>query len=591
MKNKNIVLCSDGTGNKGGYGEDTNVYKTYKAVNVFNVDQYTFYDQGVGTDKSDTSKNKYRTALSGAFGFGFRDNVLHLYHFLARSYIPGDTIYLFGFSRGAATVRAFAGFIHACGLLDVKRKEFYDLPGGAFDDDKFRDKVNEAFACYRSKNKADQQNFKMRYAVQDEDHAPNGDLKIKFVGVWDTVSALGFPKDFSFIWQGIGWVIDETAEKIANIIPCLAHHFYDYELNNSIENAYHALSIDDERQTFHPLVWDETNFKGHVEQVWFAGVHSNVGGGYPRTGLSDVALLWMLSKAQAHGLQFHPDLITAVKDGANIFDKLYDSRDGIALYYRYGPRNLEELCKNANTSQSKLQGPITIHISAYLKIKELSDGYAPDGIPPEFDVVDIDASNLEYPSIVKFHVDAAKNHQLPENKGKPRWATLEDDMKKMIKKRKILYQVFVELTMAIILASGYFWINQPESVTKLNACEINHIQIIQDNVQASEKNIDIKSFIANPFFAYEQNAGVSPSDTRPDFCSAANNRPLKWLADIMRYLTPVYFENFITYVVEVHWWIVVGMLSILFYLNSTRKHYINELDKICRQMCDLLLPR
>ena len=97
---KNIVLCSDGTGNKGGYGEDTNVYKTYKAVDVFNVAQYTFYDQGVGTDKSDTNKNKYRTALAGAFGFGFRDNVLNLYQFLARSYVPGDTIFLFGFSRG-----------------------------------------------------------------------------------------------------------------------------------------------------------------------------------------------------------------------------------------------------------------------------------------------------------------------------------------------------------------------------------------------------------------------------------------------------------------------------------------------------------
>ena len=586
---KNIVLCSDGTGNKGGYGEDTNVYKTYKAVNVYNVDQYTFYDQGVGTDKSDTSKNKYWTALSGAFGFGFRDNVLHLYHFLARSYDPGDAIYLFGFSRGAATVRAFAGFINACGLIDINRKEFYEQPSGAFDSAKFREKVKEAFDCYRQikKNPQQAQDFKKLYAVKDKNHAPDGDLKIKFIGVWDTVEALGFPKDFSLLWEGIGTV----AEKISSMIPCLEHNFYDVELNNSIENAYHAISIDDERQTFHPLVWDETNFNGYVEQVWFAGVHSNVGGGYPRTGLSDVALLWMLAKAQAHGLQFHPDLITAIQDGANIYDKLYDSRDGIALYYRYGPRNLVELCKN------KLKGNIAIHHSAYNKIIEFSEGYAPDGIPSHFDVVDIDPDKPAS-SIIKFHVDAVKNQQKPENTNKPTWATLTAEMNKVIGARKILYRIFVELTMAIILVAGIFWVNPPESVTEFNSCEVKRIQIMQIKTQANQEACDIKSIAVNPFLAFEQNAeSLTESDDfkkcssviKPDFCVKNNNPLLKSLADIMRYLTPAYFENFITYVVEVHWWILVGMLSTLFYLNNTRKGYINKLDKICRQMSDLLL--
>ena len=87
------------------------------------------------------------------------------------------------------------------------------------------------------------------------------------------------------------------------------------------------------------------SFNGYVEQVWFAGVHSNVGGGYPRTGLSDVALQWMLTKAQAHGLVLYRDQITAIEDSANTYDKLYDSRDGFAMYYRYGPRNLVELCE------------------------------------------------------------------------------------------------------------------------------------------------------------------------------------------------------------------------------------------------------
>lgn len=562
---KNIVLCSDGTGNKGGYGEDSNVYKTYKAVDV-RVNQYTFYDQGVGTDKSDASKNKYKTALSGAFGIGFRANVLHLYHFLARSYDPGDAIFLFGFSRGAATVRAFAGFINACGLLDRT------LPAvqtnGVFDSDKFQDLVNQAFECYKSKDKSSQHEFKNKYAVKDDIYAPNGNLTIKFVGVWDTVSALGFPKDFSIIVQCFFAALDKITDKI----PFWAHNFYDYKLNNSIQNAYHALSIDDERTTFHPLIWDEKNFSGYVEQVWFAGVHSNVGGGYPRTGLSDVALQWILTKAAAHGLVFHKDHITAIEDSANVYDKLYDSRDGVAIYYRYGPRDLEKLC------DGKLKGNIAIHRSAYKKIKEFSEAYAPDGIPSNFDVIDIDPVN-PVSSIVDRHVKAAQ----------PAWSNLETEMNKVIETRKNLYRVFVELTMAIIIVSGLFWVKPPESVTELNPCAIEHVQIIQTQPQTNQKEPNLKSFIANLFFAYEQTSGLIPdSDTSPAFCQKANNRPLKWLADIIRYVTPAYFENFITYVVEVHWWILAGMLSTLFYMSNVRKLCINKLDKICREMSDLL---
>ncbi|MDD2660347.1 MAG: DUF2235 domain-containing protein, partial [Methylococcales bacterium] len=220
---KNIVLCSDGTGNQGGYGKDSNVYKTYKAVDNNNPDifQYTFYDQGVGTNKSDNSKNKYMTALSGAFGFGFSKNVLDLYHFLARSYDTGDAIFLFGFSRGAATVRAFAGFINACGLLDRNHPSV--KTNGIFDSGKFQEQVNKAFECYKSKDKNAQQNFKNQYAITDNTYAPDGNLKIKFIGVWDTVSALGFPKDFSFLFQYFFSALD----KITDRFPPWAHSFYD----------------------------------------------------------------------------------------------------------------------------------------------------------------------------------------------------------------------------------------------------------------------------------------------------------------------------------------------------------------------------
>jgi len=589
---KNIVLCSDGTGNSGGYGADSNVYKTYKAVDVNTLGQYTFYGQGIGTEKSVNSKNKYWTAVSGAFGFGFRDNVLNLYHFLARTYVPGDAIFLFGFSRGAATVRALTGFINACGLLDTKHKSVQTDDN--FDPELFQKKVEEAFDLYRKRdeNEPERLIFKKEYAVHHNDHAPDGNLKIKFIGVWDTVSALGFPRNFSKYSK---WFFD-LVECLIELVPCWAYKFYDYKLNNSIENAYHALSIDDERKSFLPMVWNEyqkvcpynkpdnkpekKHFDGHVEQVWFAGVHSNVGGGYPRTGLSDVALQWMLTKATAHGLVFHPDHITAIQNSANIYDKLYDSRDGIGIYYRYGPRDLTALC------DGQLKGKIAIHISAYKKIKEKSDTYAPDGIPGEFDVVEYDPADKAF-SIVECQVSVAN---LPDP-AKKEWAEQETKMKEIIKKRKMLYCTVVLLTVVILLVSGYFWGHPPESVTELNACEVKHIQIVQS--PANEKASDIKTLAANPFYVYEQNASLtSNSNATPDFCKKANNRSLKGFADILRYLTPVYFENFITLVVEAYWWIFFGiMIPILVVLFNWRKKLINDLDKVCRKMCDLLPDR
>lgn len=529
MATKNIVLCSDGTGNKGGYGTDSNVYKTYKAVDVTsgNAHQFTFYDQGVGTDKSDTSKNKYLTALSGAFGFGFQKNVLHLYHFLARCYQPGDKIFLFGFSRGAATVRAFAGFLNACGLIDKKQ---FESPDGSIDQDKLLKLVNQAMDCYRSKDPDRQLKFKQQHAFADDTHAPGGNLQIHFVGVWDTVSALGFPKDFSVLLQGFGRGMDWLTDHL----PWWQHSFYDYGLNNSIQNAYHALAIDDERETFHPLVWDERNYANYVEQVWFAGVHSNVGGGYPRTGMSDVALVWMLEKAIAHGLVVYPDMLATYREGANVYDKLYDSRDGVAVYYRYGPRNLLELSQDSETGKSLLKdnAGIAVHRSAFRKILETSEAYAPDGLPAQFTVVDhtFDAANpgsAARSSIVE-SVDV-------NAKSATGWQTLTDQANQLIKARKHLYTWFSELTMTIILAAWFLWVSPPDSVTGLKSC------------------------------------GLTGS-----------------ISDFLRYVTPVFFENFIRYVIEVHWWISALMLAVLVYLYIRRNRLLNELDQICQKLASLM---
>jgi len=516
---KNIVLCSDGTGNKGGYGEDTNVYKIYKAVNIQDARdaaggpqaQITFYDQGVGTDKSEHNKNKYWRALSGAFGFGFEANVKDLYHFLARSYETGDKVFLFGFSRGGATVRAFAGFVHTCGLLN--REHPAARPDGHFSEQAFKLLVNQAFDCYRthSKNPEKCRQFKAEYGVKDEIHAPSGDLKIHFVGVWDSVSALGFPKDFSV---AVKWVFD-AAERISDRI--FPHSFYKYELNESVENAYQALSIDDERKTFHPMVWNEKDCRGaehHVEQVWFAGVHSNVGGGYPRTGLSDVALDWMMTRAEASGLVFFPEARSDVRQGANGHDKVYDSRDGFAIYYRYGPRDLQEL-------GADLRGPVALHRTAYDKLKDLSDAYAPDGLPASFSVVETDTS-VEPLAITPRDRDA--------------WEKLRREMKGLIQRRSMLYRVFVEVTMAILVIAGILWATEPASIVLLKS-----------------------------------GSGILHS-----------------LAALLSYLTPVYFENFIYAVVVKFPFVFVLMLATLYCMNRMRKTWVNRLHGVCQQMAELL---
>ena len=131
---KNIILCADGTGNKGGYTPSSNVYRIYNAININDNPQIRFYDNGVGTEK-----NKYYRGLAGAFGLGFKSNVIDLYVYLSKNYKPGDQVYLFGFSRGAATVRAFTGFIATCGLIDGRNLDKYEL----------KNRVNDAFDAYK----------------------------------------------------------------------------------------------------------------------------------------------------------------------------------------------------------------------------------------------------------------------------------------------------------------------------------------------------------------------------------------------------------------------------------------------------------
>ena len=383
---RNIILCADGTGNKGGHTPDSNVFKTYNAVDIKDTSrsQITFYDNGVGT-----STNKFFKAISGAVGFGFQDNVKALYAFLAKNYQEGDKVYIFGFSRGAATIRAFNGFVHDCGLI---------VPDNDYDDEKLKGEIKILIKSYlklrykklREKNG---ETFKIENGDASKIEGCNSErikLDIEFVGAWDTVAALGMPKNMDHT----GW-LSKTIDWIFGAIDNIFNFFtryrsYNFELTPNIIRACHALSIDDARTSFWPLVWNEVkakDFKTRVDQVWFSGMHSDVGGGYPRQDMANVALLWMLEQAMndGDGLQLNKRVLQEIRDRANVHDKIHDSRDGFGMFYRYHPRDIEALCRDKN--EQKIVEPIKIHESVISRLYYRTAGYAPLLLPAKFEIV------------------------------------------------------------------------------------------------------------------------------------------------------------------------------------------------------------
>jgi uncharacterized protein (DUF2235 family) len=262
---KRIIFCCDGTWDDS--GKNTNVYKFYKATEV-SADQVPFYDDGVGSDG-----NPIERLTGAAFGFGLYQKIKDAYSKISQVYEQGDSVYLFGFSRGAYTARSLAGMIAVCGL-----------PTKAFSNSV----VDAAFNAYRA-SKDD------RPALLKDWNATCAlfDAKITMVGVWETVGALGIPSVFG------------------GVDPIL-YGFLDTNLHPDVQNAYHAVSIDERRSEFPATLWTSQSPGQTVEQVYFAGVHSDVGGSYPDdpdgTALADVTLTWMMKKAADLKVTFVPSV-------------------------------------------------------------------------------------------------------------------------------------------------------------------------------------------------------------------------------------------------------------------------------------------
>src|SRR5580704_701267 len=284
---RRIAFCADGTWDT--VTNDTNVYRISKAIVAIPGVQYSFYDDGVGADGTPIEK-----LVGAAFGLGLFQKIKDGYSNIASVYEAGDEVFIFGFSRGAYTARSLAGMIAACGLPTKNP------------DTKL---VDTAFQAYRNKD----QRAAILATLGAYDLVP---AKMTMVGVWDTVGSLGIPAIFG------------------GVSPLL-YGFLDTSLNALILNAYHAVSIDERRVEFPATLWTSAPVAGQtIEQVYFCGVHSDVGGGYEPsdadagTALSDITLGWMMHRAKDLGLDIAPAALARYAvplDGKYALDQLHDS--------------------------------------------------------------------------------------------------------------------------------------------------------------------------------------------------------------------------------------------------------------------------
>ncbi|MET9406239.1 DUF2235 domain-containing protein [Streptomyces sp. NPDC002935] len=274
---KRLIICCDGTWNFADQPSKTNVAKVALSVrpgSVAGKEQHVYYHSGVGAMRRERLRG-------GAFGFGLSRNVVDAYRFLVETYEPDDELFLFGFSRGAFTARSLAGLVRNCGI--VRRDH--------------ADRIREAWALYRDRieqpSGAAATLFRRSYARETEIH---------FIGVWDTVGALGVPvPDAPWLQPAANWFNHRWA-------------FHNTDLSRWVKGAFHALAIDEQRSVFRPTLWHQQpgalERGQELKQVWFAGVHCDAGGGYMETGLSDIPLLWMVDQARRFGLEFDADALS-----------------------------------------------------------------------------------------------------------------------------------------------------------------------------------------------------------------------------------------------------------------------------------------
>ena len=405
---RNILLFSDGTGNSSAKVFKTNVWRMYEACDLGPSDkgqvQIAYYDNGVGTQQI-----RALAMLTGIFGIGLKNNVMRLYRFACRNGNANSRFYCFGFSRGAYTIRLVTAMIAKYGLVCYSNEGELEA------------RVRDTFRQFSSDNNPNVAGFvgtvgrrvrdvaiKVKRAIVGprlKDEASYIPAKVEFIGAWDTVAAYGGP--IAEITRGI----DDYIWPLTMPDSCL---------NTNVARARHALAIDDERDAFQPVLWDEVDwdakakrthpddaaqqqeFRDRLKQVWFAGMHADVGGGYPDESLSYVSLLWMMHEAQAAGLVLLDDAVKRYRDQANSLGPIHNSRGGLGAYYRPQPRKIAAFLHpdsgmDLEAATLSLRDPVLgelpkpphglllgcrVHESVVARLYEGTDDYAPAILPP-----------------------------------------------------------------------------------------------------------------------------------------------------------------------------------------------------------------
>ncbi|GAC70256.1 DUF2235 domain-containing protein [Gordonia soli] len=267
---KNIVMCLDGTANQIVVGRNTNVVKLFRAIDFTEGRQLAYYDPGVGTFASTrvwSAPGRFASKMLGrAFGLGLKTNLAEAYTFLMNNWEPEDRIFIFGFSRGAFTARALAGLLHTVG---IPRRSSENLIQYAIGNYAGRGK-------WTDKDQAEVEEFQRtvcRQPTQPDDKLVDSfSVPIAYMGLWDTVNAPGILR------RSLSFANSDTLQ--------------------NVRAGRHAVSIDERRRPYRERLVQTTA----IQEAWFAGVHSDVGGGFTRDALGDISLLWILRGAHAAGI-------------------------------------------------------------------------------------------------------------------------------------------------------------------------------------------------------------------------------------------------------------------------------------------------
>jgi uncharacterized protein (DUF2235 family) len=368
---KNIAVFCDGTWQNLAQANPTNVARLARSVAPRSkktddgaaCEQFVYYDDGVGVGQG--VFNTATRLIGGGLGKGLEDKILHAYEFLCLNYCPGDRIFIFGFSRGAYTARSLGGFLRKCWILRRENASDADLALQFYRNDALKPDSPE-MKKFRSERCHPAEPFLGERAADPltAARALEGDQAqwgfIQYLGVWDTVGALGIPKTLPF-------ALDLNSK----------YRFHDTSLSRFVMSARHAVSIDERRSTFAPTLWDNIDAlnenagatglpyeKRPYQQSWFPGHHAGVGGGGADSALAVVPLRWIAEGAKQAGLDFDQQALHSPPepDACAAFTQRKATLSSLAIRMiggesdREGPSGFFEISEAARTRWSKLPG-------------------------------------------------------------------------------------------------------------------------------------------------------------------------------------------------------------------------------------------